>query len=151
MIEGVLKHGGHGGHSDIVPFSVTPEEKQKLDGIADKILDVAFSAHRQYGSGLLESAYEAIVKHDLERHHGFRVERQKTLPIVHDGLFIEAGYRIDLLIEDSVIVELKSCEKILPIHEAQLLTYLKFSDKKLGFILNFKNRMFKDGIRRLMR
>ena len=112
MIAEVLKHGDHGGHGDIVPFSVTLEEKHRLDGIADKILDVAFNAHRQYGPGLLESA---------------------------------------LLIEDSVIVELKSCDKILPIHEAQLLTYLKFSDKKLGFILNFKNRMFKDGIRRLMR
>ncbi len=79
-----------------------------------------------------------------------RVEKQKTLPILHDGLKIDAGYRIDMLVNDAVIIELKSCEKILPVHEAQLLTYMRFSQKRLGLILNFNTRMFKDGIRRLM-
>jgi GxxExxY protein len=145
-----LKHGDHGDHGDLALLPDTRRQKAELDSLVDRILDDAFKIHRQYGPGLLESAYEAILAHDLVFQHAMKVERQKTLPILHDGLKIDAGYRIDMLVNDAIIIEMKACEKILPVHEAQLLTYMRFSQKRIGLILNFNTRMFKDGIRRLM-
>ncbi|MGH1398467.1 MAG: GxxExxY protein [Alphaproteobacteria bacterium] len=119
------------------------------NGIAEKILNIAFSLHRQYGPGLLESAYEHLLCYELKK-AGLKAERQKTLPLIHDNQKIDAGYRLDLIVDDLVIVELKCVQKILPVHEAQLLTYLNLSKIRLGLILNFHSKLLKDGIKRLV-
>lgn len=98
---------------------------------------------------MLESTYKVCLGHEL-RKSGLKVDSQVALPIIYDDIFIEAGYRIDLMVEDSVVVELKSIERILPIHEAQLLTYLKLSKKKLGLLINFNVALLKNGIKRMV-
>ncbi len=119
-----------------------------IDGVAKEIVDSAFKIHTDLGPGLLESAYEACLEHELQG-RGFSVDRQKAQPVVYGGLEIDAGYRIDLLVEDSIIIELKAVEQLLPIHQAQLTTYLKLSRKTLGFLINFNVPLIKDGIRRI--
>lgn len=133
----MLNHDVHNDHYD----------KNKT---AEKILDSAFKIHKEYGPGLLENAYEHLLIYELNKNDGFKIERQKLLPIIHENTQIDAGYRLDILVNDCVIIELKCVEKILPIHEAQLLTYLKLSKIKLGLILNFKTTLLKDGIKRLI-
>jgi len=103
--------------------------------------------HRELGPGLLESAYEACLLYELTR-HGLAVERQKELPVIYKSVKVDCGYRIDLLVEKKVIVELKAVEKLMPIHEAQLLSYLKLSGCKVGLLINFNTKLLKDGIRR---
>lgn len=120
----------------------------KIDAIAAEIVDSALKIHKELGPGLLESAYEACMQHELVK-RGLTVERQKAQPVRYDGLTIDAGYRLDLVVNDEVVIELKSVEQTLPIHQAQLLTYLKLSDKSLGFLINFNVPLIKDGIRRL--
>ena len=120
------------------------------NAIAEKILDAAFKIHRMYGPGLLESAYEHILEYELSKNNGLNVERQKAIPIVHEEIKIDAGYRIDLLVENTVIIELKCIDKILPVHQAQLITYLKLSSLRLGLIINFKTPLLKDGIKRII-
>ncbi len=115
---------------------------------AEKVLDCAFKIHKQYGAGLLESAYEKLLVYELTRNMGLKVEAQKTLPIMHEGCEIDAGYRLDLVVDDCLIVELKSVEKLLPIHEAQLITYLKLSNIRLGLLINFNVQLLKNGIKR---
>ncbi len=105
--------------------------------------------HTALGPGLLESAYEACLLHEL-RKNGFQAKSQVPLPVVYDGLELELGYRIDLLVEDLVVVELKAADAIHPIHEAQLLSYLKLSGKSLGLIINFHTVHLKDGIKRFV-
>jgi GxxExxY protein len=105
--------------------------------------------HSVLGPGLLESAYEACLAHEIGR-QGVEVKRQVTLPLNYDGVKLDAGYRLDLLIDDRVIVELKSIDRILPIHAAQLISYLKLSDLKLGYLLNFNVVHMRDGIKRLV-
>ena len=105
--------------------------------------------HRALGPGLLESAYEACLTFELVE-HSLKVEQQKPLPVVYRQIYLDCGYRLDLLVADSVIVELKAVEKLAPIHEAQLLTYLKLSRKKVGLLLNFNVVQMKDGIRRMV-
>ncbi len=117
--------------------------------IATHVLDVCFDLHRLYGPGLLESAYEKILAFDLQRKKNLLVESQKLLPLNHEGFSLDAGYRLDLLVENKVIVELKCIEKIMPIHEAQLITYLRLSGKRLGLIINFNEKLLKNGIRRI--
>jgi GxxExxY protein len=119
-----------------------------IDVIASEIVDASLKIHKELGPGLLESAYETCLEHELKK-RGFQVERQKIQPIYYDGLIIDAGYRIDLLIGDSIIIELKAVEQLLPVHQAQLLTYLKLSQKSLGFLINFNVPLIKDGIRRI--
>lgn len=121
----------------------------ELNEISAKILDCAIKVHRAIGPRLLESTYEVCLGHEL-RKVGLQIETQVQLPIVYDGIKIEAGYRIDLLIEDKIIVELKSVERLLPIHEAQLLTYLRLSRKKLGLLINFNVYLLKDGFKRII-
>jgi GxxExxY protein len=119
-----------------------------IDEIAKEIVDAAFKIHSKLGPGLLESAYEACMAHELTK-RGFIVERQKSQPIHCDGLEIEVGYRLDILVDDSVIIELKAVEQLAPIHQAQLMTYLKLSEKSLGFLINFNVPLIKQGIRRI--
>jgi len=120
-----------------------------VNAVAEKVLDCAFALHRLYGPGLLESAYEALLAYELEQ-LGLKVERQKILPLHHKGVDIDNGYRLDLLIGDLLIVELKCIDKILPIHQAQVITYLKLSQLRLGLLLNFKSTLLKDGIKRIV-
>jgi len=119
-----------------------------INETSGEIVGAAMKVHSVLGPGLLESAYEACLKHELSK-RGLRVECQVMLPVQYDGVAIDAGYRIDLLVEDAVVIELKAVEKVVPIHEAQLLTYLKLSGKKLGLLLNFNVLHMKDGIKRL--
>jgi len=120
-----------------------------INDITGAVIDGAMHVHSALGPGLLESAYEACLLHEL-RKRGLRVDSQAILPIEFDGAKVDAGYRIDLLVEEAVIVELKAVEKILPIHQAQLLTYLKLSGAKVGLLLNFNVLHMKDGIKRMV-
>jgi GxxExxY protein len=114
------------------------------------IVDAAMKVHSALRPGMLESAYEACLAHEL-RKRGCKVESQVSLPLEYDGVKLEAGYRIDLLVEDLVIVEIKAVEKVLPIHFAQIISYLKQSNKMLGLLINFNVRHLKDGLKRFVR
>ena len=117
--------------------------------VAREIVDAALAVHRALGPGLLESAYEQCLMLELNR-RGVAVERQKDVPIVYLGMRIDAGYRIDLLVGGSIIVELKAVDRLAPVHDAQLLSYLRLANLRIGFLINFHVRLLKDGIRRLM-
>ncbi|HEX4985388.1 MAG TPA: GxxExxY protein [Burkholderiales bacterium] len=119
------------------------------ESIGRAILDSAMKVHSTPGSGLLDSAYEACLAYEI-RKTGLQVQTQVVLPIVYDGQCLDAGYRIDLWIEDAVMVEVKAVEKIMPIHGAQLLSYLRLSKCKLGFLLNFNVTHMKEGIKRIV-
>ena len=125
--------------------ALLPED---IDTVARTTVDCAFRVHQQLGPGLLESVYEVCLAHELTK-AGLRFERQLALPVVYDGLKLEAGLRLDFLIENMLVVELKAVEQLLPVHQAQVLTYLKLSSKRLGLLINFNTPLFKDGIRRL--
>ena len=115
--------------------------------LTGQIIGGAIRVHRSLGPGLLESAYEACLAHELLA-RGLPVQRQLVLPIPYEGLRIDAGYRIDLLVAEQVIVELKSVDRIDPIHEAQLLTYLRLANKPVGLLINFNVLRLRDGIMR---
>lgn len=117
--------------------------------ISKAILDVSFKLHTKYGPGLFESVYEDLLAYELEK-IGYHVEKQKTLSLVHENLRVESAFRIDLLVDNSVIVEIKSVESVLPVHKKQLLTYLRLSGKKLGLLINFNEAHLKDGITRIV-
>ncbi len=117
--------------------------------ISRKIIGAAIEVHHQLGPGLLESSYQHCLFHEL-RSRGIRVRNEVPLPIVYKGEKLDAGYRLDLLVEDKVIVEVKSAEELAKIHLAQVLTYLKLKDKKLGLLINFNTLLLKDGIRRVV-
>jgi GxxExxY protein len=120
-----------------------------LNKITEAIISSAIAVHRELGPGLLESAYEACLTFELiER--GFLAERQKALPVTYREVSLDCGYRIDLLVENQVIVELKTVESLAPIHEAQLLSYLKLSRCAVGLLINFNVRVLKNGIRRIV-
>ncbi len=118
-----------------------------LNDLSYKIIGCAYQVHSELGPGLLESSYEACLQYEL-LNEGLKTESQKALPVVYKDIKLDAGYRIDLLVEDSVIIEIKSVEAIAPIHEAQLLTYLKLSKIKLGLLINFNVPDLKKGIMR---
>ena len=124
--------------------------KKELNRLSEIIIGAAIAVHRELGPGLLESAYEACLQFELVG-RGLRVERQKELPITYRGHLVEAGYRIDLFVEGLVIVELKAVDKLHPIHEAQVISYLKLSGCNLGLLINFNVRVLKDGLKRLVR
>lgn len=113
------------------------------------VVDAALKVHSHLGPGLLESAYEACLAHEL-RCRGLKVATQVLLPVEYDGIHVDAGYRLDLLVEDDLLLELKAVEQIHPIHRAQLLSYLRLSGKKLGLIINFNSVHLKDGIIRMV-
>ena len=112
------------------------------------IIGCAIEVHKTLGPGLLESVYESCLAHELMR-AGCVVERQKRLSVSYKGLEFEEGFRIDLLVNDTIVVELKCVERVLPIHEAQLYTYLKLSGKRTGLLMNFLTKLLKDGIQRI--
>ena len=125
-----------------------PAIPQETNLTATQIVDAAYKVHSTLGPGLLESIYETCMEHEL-RKRDLKVNRQIVLPIVYDGLKLDAGLRIDLLVEDRVIVELKAVENILPVHKAQLITYMKLAGCRLGLLINFNVPIIKEGIKRV--
>ncbi len=115
--------------------------------LTEQIIGAAIEVHRHLGPGVLESAYEKCLSHELTL-RGIKFRRQVKLPITYKGVVIDCGYRIDILVEETVVVELKCIEKVLPVHEAQLLTYLKLSGKRVGLLINFFVSMLTEGITR---
>ncbi len=118
-----------------------------INRLTEKIIGAAIEVHRLLGPGLLESTYEACLVYELEQLK-FCVEQQKSLPVVYKGIKLEQGYRIDLLVNNLVVIELKAVEEILPVHEAQILSYLKLSGCEVGLLLNFNVKLLKNGIHR---
>lgn len=119
------------------------------EAVAKQVVDAGLKVHRALGPGLLESVYEQCLAHELER-RGHDVRRQLVLPVVYEGLTLELGYRLDLFVDDAVIVEVKAVEALSRLHEAQLLTYLRLSGRRLGLLMNFNVELLKNGIRRLI-
>ncbi len=120
-----------------------------INEVTDKVIAAAIEVHRTLGPGLLESAYEACLAFELTQ-RGLAFERQKSLPVTYKGVHIDCGYRLDFLVEDQVIVELKAVQALDALHEAQLLSYLKLSGHHLGLLINFNVNLLKTGLRRLV-
>jgi GxxExxY protein len=123
---------------------------QANDPLTEKIIGFAIEVHRHLGPGLLESAYEECLCYELSQ-SGFSLARQVPLPVVYKSVRLDCGYRLDVVVEKRVIVELKSVERLMPVHEAQVITYLKLSGIPTGLLLNFNTPVLRDGIRRLTR
>ncbi len=116
---------------------------------AEMVVDAALTVHRALGPGLLENVYSLCLAHEL-RKRGIRVLRELPLPVSYDGILLDAGLRLDMLVDDCVIVELKAVECLLPVHKAQVLTYLKLTGHRLGLLINFNTTLIRDGIRRVV-
>ena len=125
------------------------EEKSNLDLITRRIIGAAIEVHRHLGPGLLESAYQTCLAFEL-RQLGYKVEEQKPLPVIYKHVKLDCGYRLDLVVEDAVIAEIKAVERLMPIHDAQLLSYLRLSKKRVGLLINFHVQMLKDGLKRIV-
>lgn len=119
------------------------------DELSNVIIGCAIEVHKILGPGMLESAYEKCLRYELDK-IGLKVETQVGVPIKYKDIVLDCGYRIDLLVDDQIIVELKAVDKLLPIHQSQILTYLRFMNLKLGLLINFNVRLLKDGIDRLI-
>jgi GxxExxY protein len=130
-------------------MATTPLQKLTAQQVSHAIITAAMRVHSELGPGLLENTYQVCLQHEPKK-TGFRAETQVGLPVFYDGVHLDLGYRIDLLVEDLVVVELKSIDAIAPIHQAQLLSYLKLSGKSLGLLINFNEVHLKDGIRRFV-
>jgi len=124
-------------------------KRQKLEKIAREIVDAALEVHRELGPGPLENAYEMALCHELSL-RGIVFERQKPMSVNYKGVSLDCGYRIDVVVGDEIFLELKSCDQLAPIHEAQVLNYLKLGSKQLGFLINFNVRLLKHGIKRIV-
>jgi GxxExxY protein len=133
-------HQEHQGHQDV---------GAELDSLAHQIVDAGLAVHKTMGPGLLESAHEHCLAHELSG-RGLSLKRQVPLPIVYKGARLDAGYRLDLVVQDAVIIEIKSVEALTRLHTAQVLTYLRLSGIRLGLLMNFNVGMFKTGVRRLI-
>jgi GxxExxY protein len=127
-------------------FLALPPETDRL---AKMVVDSAFKVHTTLGPGLLESVYEVCLSHELGK-RGLKFHAQVPFPIIYDGMALDAGFRIDLLVEDQLVVEIKAVEEMLPLFDAQLLTYLKLAQKRLGLLINFNVPRIKDGIKRIV-
>lgn len=121
----------------------------EVNDLTGGIVDAAFKVHSALGPGLLESAYETCLVHELSK-RGLKVERQIEIPVGYDGILLDSGLRLDLMVADTVVVELKAVEHILPVHKAQLLSYLKLTAKPVGLLINFHVPLIKDGIQRMV-
>jgi GxxExxY protein len=122
---------------------------ENRDQLTQAIIGAAITVHRHLGPGLLESTYQACLAYEL-RERGLHVKNQLELPVVYKNVRLECGYRIDLLVEDAVIVELKAVDQLLPIHEAQLISYLKLSNQRVGLLINFNVKLLTEGVKRLV-
>ena len=131
-------------------LSLRKERKRMTENELSKVaVDCMFKVHKNLGPGLLESAYEECLYHELKKTE-LRIERQKALPLVYESIKLEIGYRLDLIVEDKLIIEVKSVEAINDVHKAQVITYLKLSGCKLGLLVNFNVTLIKDGIKRIV-
>lgn len=119
----------------------------EIDALAREIVDAGTKVHRTLGPGLLESVYELCLVHELTK-RGLKPQRQVSLPVVYDDVKLDGGLRIDLLVNGLIVVEVKAVEGLLPVHQSQILTYLKLSGCRLGFLMNFNVPLLKDGLRR---
>ena len=119
------------------------------NAIATEIVDAAFRIHTTLGPGLLESVYDTVLAYELGRRN-LRTVRQQPIPVVYENVHIDMGFRADIVVEDKVIVEIKSVELLAPVHKKQLLTYLRLTDKRLGLLINFNVALIKDGITRIV-
>jgi len=124
-------------------------EREEINRITEAIIGAAISVHKALGPGLLESAYEACTAYELIE-KGLKIEPQKPLPLIYKQVHLDCGYRLDLLVEERVIVEIKAVDQLLPIHKAQLLSYLKLSGCKMGLLINFNVKLLTDGIVRVI-
>jgi GxxExxY protein len=124
-------------------------EKDRINSITGRIIGAAIEVHRTLGPGLLESAYEACLAFEL-RKLGLRVEEQRPVPVVYKDVKLDCGYRLDLLVDDAVIVEVKAIDQLAPIHDAQLLSYLRLTGKHVGLLINFHVPILKDGLKRIV-
>ncbi len=124
-------------------------EKDRLDAITRRIIGAAIEVHRRLGPGLLESAYEACLAYELMQ-AGMKVERQKPLPMLYKEVKLDCGYRMDLIVDDEIVVEIKAVENLIPIHEAQLLSYLRLANKRAGLLINFHVRLLRNGVKRIV-
>jgi len=122
--------------------------RDEINKLTEKIIGAAIEVHRALGPGLLESAYEACLVYELTE-QGLKVDAQKPIPLVYKSITLDCGYRLDLLVEDTVVVEIKSIEKILPVHKAQVISYLKLAKLPLGLLINFNVNLLKWGIERI--
>jgi len=121
-----------------------------INEITEKIIGCAIEVHRYLGPGLLESAYEECLVYELQK-AGLKAERQKPVPVIYKEIKLDCGYRMDVLVEGQVIVELKAVDAFSPVHEAQILTHMKFADKTVGLLINFNVTLLKNGIKRYKR
>ena len=121
-----------------------------INEITEKIIGCAIEVHRYLGPGLLESAYEECLVYELQK-AGLKAERQKPVPVIYKEIKLDCGYRMDVLVEGQVIVELKAVDAFSPVHEAQILTHMKFADKPVGLLINFNVTLLKNGIKRYKR
>jgi len=122
---------------------------EQIERIAHEIVDAAFKIHSKLGPGLLESAYSALMEYELMK-RGLHVETEVPLPVVYEEVRLDLGYRLDMVVDRCVVVELKAVEKVHPVHDAQLLTYLKLTGLRLGILINFNTKLIKDGIKRVV-
>ena len=129
-----------------MPFAPTTDEEER---VATAIVDAAFAVHKELGPGLLEQVYEVCFCHELAKRR-LSYDRQVVVPIVYDNITFDEGFRLDVLVEDLIICELKAVETVHPVFIAQLLTYLKLTEKRLGFLINFNVSLIKDGIDRVI-
>jgi GxxExxY protein len=141
-----IDHGGHGGTQRKIEGAM---EIEAINDRTGQIVDAAMRVHSALGPGLLEAAYEACLVYEL-RKRGLHICTQVALPVIYDRVRIDIGYRVDLLVDDTVLVELKAVTKILPLHEAQLLSYLKLSRHRVGLLINFHVVRLRDGIKRMI-
>ena len=123
---------------------------EELNRLTEAIISAAIDVHKCLGPGLLESAYEECLSFEL-KHRGFAVDRQKQLPVIYRSIRLDCGYKLDLLVENEVIVEIKALNRLAPVHAAQLLTYLKLSQRRVGLLINFNVKLLRDGINRLVK
>jgi len=123
--------------------------REEIEQDASKVVDAMVAVHRTLGPGLLESTYQVCLQHEL-RSRGIDVQCELELPVRYGSIEIEAGYRIDMLVAQCILIENKSVQSLLPVHEAQLLTYLKLSGRRLGFLVNWNTALIKDGIKRMV-
>ena len=124
-------------------------DKEYLNNLSKIIVDACFSVHKEFGPGLLESVYEFCLLKEFEI-RGIDAKSQVSIPLIYKGKKLEKEFKIDILVEDEIIIEVKSVEVLLPVHKAQLISYLKLADKRLGFLVNFNVPKIKDGIKRIV-
>jgi GxxExxY protein len=136
-----INHQEHQAHQDFI------EPSKEINKLAKEIVDCCFCVHKDLGPGLLENAYEIFLLEEFQE-RGLNIKTQAPLKVTRKNKIVDMAYRLDFVVEDKIILEIKSIEKLLPLHEAQILTYLKLSKMKLGFPVNFNSPLIKDGIRR---